>query len=373
MTEIDAAAVDALLTRAAREVDEGLLPSCQVALAKDGELVVNEAFGAATIDSRFTIFSATKAFVASVVWQLIGEGLLDPDQLVSDLLPSFGTNGKDVITLDHVLQHTSGFPMAPLSGPEWDTHEGRAAAFSRWRLNWDVGTKFEYHPTSAHWVLAELIHAVTGEDHTDAVRTRVAEPLGLKAFTLGVAEEDQGDIQTLAPCGDPASPDELEAALGIREIPVGEVTEEALLGLNDPAARRVGLPGGGGVSTAADVATFYQALLHNTGGLWDASVLEDVTSVVRNTFPDPMLGSPINRTRGLVLAGDDGRSNLRGMGRTVSPGTFGHNGAGGQVAWADPASGLSFAYLTNGLDRNFLREHRRTTALASLAGVCATV
>jgi CubicO group peptidase (beta-lactamase class C family) len=371
MTTIDAAAVDALLTRAAREVDEGLLPSCQVALAKDGELVVDEAFGSATTDSRFTIFSATKAFVASVVWQLMGEGLLDPARPVVELLPSFGTNGKDVITLDHVLQHTSGFPMAPLGAPEWDTHEGRAAAFSRWRLNWEVGSQFEYHPTSAHWVLAELIHAVTGLDHTEAVRTRVAEPLGLKAFTLGVAAADQGDIQTLAACGEVAGPDELEATLGIREIPVGEVTEQALLGLNDPKAREVGLPGGGGVSNAADVATFYQALLHNTGGLWDADVLADVTGVVRNTFPDPLLGHPINRTRGLVVAGDDGRSNLRGMGRTVSPRAFGHNGAGGQVAWADPESGLSFCYLTNGLDRNFLREHRRTTAVASLAAVCA--
>ena len=64
-------------------------------------------------------------------------------------------------------------------------------------------------------------------------------------------------------------------------------------------------------------------------------------------------------------------SHLRGMGRTVSPAAFGHNGAAGQVAWADPASGLSFCYLTNGRDLNILREHRRTTAVASLAAVCA--
>ena len=60
------------------------------------------------------------------------------------------------------------------------------------------------------------------------------------------------------------------------------------------------------------------------------------------------------------------------MGRTVSPRAVGHNGAGGQIAWADPATGLSFAYVTNGLDQHILREPRRTTALASLAAVCAT-
>ena len=50
---------------------------------------------------------------------------------------------------------------------------------------------------------------------------------------------------------------------------------------------------------------------------------------------------------------------------------FGHGGAGGQIAWADPATGLSFAYLTNGHDRDLLREGRRIIALSSLAAVCA--
>jgi CubicO group peptidase (beta-lactamase class C family) len=200
---------------------------------------------------------------------------------------------------------------------------------------------------------------------------RVLEPLGLSQFVLGPALDEQERIADLVLVGEPATPDELEAALGIREIDVGEVTDEALIGLNDPATRTIGLPGGGGISTAADVASFYQALLHDSKGLWDPAVLADVTGVVRNTFPDPMLGHPINRTRGLVVAGDDGRSNLRGMGRTVSPAAFGHNGAAGQIAWADPATGISFCYLTSGRDLNLLRENRRTTALASLAAVCA--
>ena len=60
------------------------------------------------------------------------------------------------------------------------------------------------------------------------------------------------------------------------------------------------------------------------------------------------------------------------MGHTVSPLTVDHNGAKGQIAWGDPVSGLSFGYCTNGLDEHFLREARRTTALASLAGTCGT-
>jgi len=375
MTTLDRSAVDALLDRARRDIDSGLLPSCQVALALDGEVLVHEALGDATPETRYTIFSATKPFIASLIWQLLGEGAVTPEQPVADLIPEFGSNGKDEITLDHVLQHTSGFPYAPLGPPRWDTHEGRRQSFAEWRLNWPVGTRYEYHPTSAHWVLAEIVHAVTGEDHTDALRRRVLEPLGLSSFRLGPSPQEQAalgaDIADLVLGGEPATPDELEAALGIREIPVGEVTDEALMNLNTPAARAVGLPGGGGISNAADVALFYQALLHDPKGLWDPGVLNDATTVVRNTFPDPLLGHPANRTRGLIVAGDDGRSNVRGMGRTVSPRAFGHNGAAGQVAWADPATGLSFCYLTNGRDLHVLREHRRTTAVASLAAVCA--
>ncbi len=371
MTNLDPAAVDALLARARREVDDGLLPSCQLALACDGEVVLEEAFGDATVDTRYTMFSATKPIVASVVWQLLGEGLVQPETRIADLIPEFGSHGKDVVTLDHVLLHTSGFPRGPLGPPRWDTHEGRREAYASWHLSWDVGTRYEYHPTSAHWVLADVIHAVTGEDHRDAIRRRVIDPLGLEKLAVGVPAADQGDIVDVVLTGEPATPDELEAAIGVRSIDVGEVTDEALLSLSRPPAREVGLPGGGGISNAADLTRFYQAVLHDPKGLWDPAIREDATTVVRNTFPDPMLGVPANRTRGLVLAGDDGRSHLRGLGRTVSPGAFGHNGAAGQIAWADPATGLSFAYLTNGRDQHFLREHRRTTALASLAAVCA--
>ena len=74
---LDTAAIDGLVARARREVDEGLLPSAQVALAYDGELVMSETFGDATPDTRYVVYSATKAFVAGAMWALIGDGLVD--------------------------------------------------------------------------------------------------------------------------------------------------------------------------------------------------------------------------------------------------------------------------------------------------------
>ena len=85
-----------------------------------------------------------------------------------------------------------------------------------------------------------------------------------------------------------------------------------------------------------------------------------------------MTGVPANRTLGLIQAGDDGKSNLRGMGHTVSPLAVGHNGAKGQIAWGDPVSGLSLGYCTNGLDRHAIREPRRTSSISSVAARCTT-
>jgi CubicO group peptidase (beta-lactamase class C family) len=369
---VDAGRLEELRTRVRREIDAGLLPSCQFALARDGRLAAFESFGDADPDTRYVIFSATKAFVASAAWLLIGEGSLDIGRRVAEYIPEFATNGKDVVTVEQVMLHTSGFPRAPLGPPAWADRDRRLEAFAKWRLNWEPGTAHEYHPTSAHWVLAELIERISGRDYRDFVHERVTDALGLPRV-VGIPPTDQDDIAELALCGEPASPDELEAIFGVPELPVTEVTDDALLSFNRPDVRAVGVPGGGGVATAATVALFYQALLHNTEELWDPDVLADATSRVRNTFPDMLaLGAPANRALGVVVAGDDGNANRRGFGHTQSPGTFGHNGAGGQIAWADPESGLSFCYLTNGRDVNPIREGRRSIGISSRAAVCAS-
>jgi CubicO group peptidase (beta-lactamase class C family) len=343
---LDRAVVDQLAERIERDVDEGLLPAAQFALALEGEIVEERAFGEAGPDTRFCLFSATKPFVAATVWRLIGAGELDPVLPVTTWFPAFGANGKEAITLQQVMLHTAGFPSAPMGPAHWSDRAARQARMAAWRLNWEPGTRYEYHPTAAHWVLAELIEAVTGSDFRKAVHT------------------------ALRLVGEHATADELMAAFGVPELPATEVTDEAVSRFNEPEVRAVGVPGGGGFARAVDVARFYQALLHGREDVWPAELLQDVTTNVRNRMADPA-GTPANRTLGLLVAGDDGFAHVRGFGRTVSPGTFGHNGAGGQIAWADPATGLSFAFVTNGYDRHEVRQPRRTTSLGSLAAITA--
>jgi CubicO group peptidase (beta-lactamase class C family) len=125
--------------------------------------------------------------------------------------------------------------------------------------------------------------------------------------------------------------------------------------------------------SAADLALFYQALLNGgraLGGkeIWREETLNEALKV-RNHFPD-LLGVPVNRALGVVIAGDE-RRNARGFGHTNSPLAFGHGGAGGQIAWGDPETGISLGYCTSGHDRNVIRQARRGIGISSRAASCA--
>jgi CubicO group peptidase (beta-lactamase class C family) len=354
---VDRGKLDDLLGRARVEIDRGILPACQLALAKDGELVAFETYGDATNDTRFAIFSQTKAFICSVMWMLLGEGSVSTDRVVADLVPGFGATGKDAITLEHVLSHGAGFPSAFLNPYIWDDVDRRREAFASWPLDWEPGTRFEYHALSGHWVLCDIIETLTGSGFREVLRQRVIEPLGLKTFVLG-GKQAAGPIAPLVIVGEPRP--ELEPP-----------QHHHLMALADPGLREVGIPAGGGVSTAADVAMFYQALLHNRDEMWHEPTLRDATSNIRNAHPDPGRGVPMNYGLGVRIAGDDGMAaSLRGL--ADGPRVFGHDGAGGQIAWADPDSGLSFCYLTNGLDDDLLRQGKRFAGISNRALACGS-
>ena len=365
MTGIDAKAVEALIERARRDVDSGLLPAAQFALALDGEIVVSEALGDCTPDTRFHTYSAIKPSVALTAMQLAAEGLFDIGAPVRDVLESFGAGGKGAITVSQVLLHAGGFPYAPLGRTEATDRAARLAAYASWRTDWEPGTRFEYHALSAHWVLADIITEVTGLPYADVIAERVMNPAGCSRW-LGIGIDDQADVADVVGVGSEPTPEEL-AALGLDELP-GGVGEEALMAFNRPWLRAAGVPGGGGIARAGEMARWYQAVLHNTGGFLHAEVRRDAM-VVRQDHPD-WTGTPANRSHAFVLAGGDGKAGMRGHGQGASAEAFGHGGAAGQIAWADPVSGISFAYLTNGLDRNDLASARRRVALSTRALAC---
>jgi CubicO group peptidase (beta-lactamase class C family) len=343
--------IDELLATANADVENGWLPSCQLAVARNGELVAFETFGDASADSRYCIFSATKPIVASAVWLLIGEGKLDVSRRVVDYIPEFGDNGKDAVTVEQVMLHTSGFPNAKMQEVAGADAAQRLETIAQWELEWEPGTRFEYHGSSAHWVLVELIERLGGSDFRDYIEQRVTTPLGLPRL-LGIREGEQTNIATLTPVGD---------GEGERLVHLER--------LNQPDVRAAGVPGYGAIMRAADLALFYQGVMNNPGGLWDAAVLEDAKTNVRCDFPDNLLSVPAHRTLGLVLAGDDGQHFMRygSFGVANSPRSIGHAGAHMQIGWADPETGISFAYCTNGLDADVMKEGARGVNLSGIA------
>jgi CubicO group peptidase (beta-lactamase class C family) len=366
---LDAVRIEDLRGRVQHALEKGPLPSIQIALAKNGKLALFETFGAADNTTRYNVYSCTKPLVASAIWQLMGEGKVQVERTVAHYIPGFAENGKQNITVEQLLCHTAGFPRAKMESPDWLTRQGRVERMRQWRLNWEPGSRMEYHPLSAHWALAELIESVTGSDYRSYIQSRIIEPLELGALRLGVPAAEQGDIAHLTHVGEPLASAELKKLFG-SAIEWPNTVDDNLLMFNDSEVRALGIPGGGAVSTAADMALFYQALMHNEHQLWDARVLADAIGRVRVDFPDPITSAPANRGLGVVIAGSGKYLPYRGMGDKVSPKAFGHQGVGGQVAWGDPETGISFCLLTNGLDVNPLRSAQLCAAASNRAGLC---
>jgi CubicO group peptidase (beta-lactamase class C family) len=373
---VDSEKLEAVFARARRDVDDGVLPSAQVAVARRGRIAGVRTFGSAvqggvekpaTDGTLYCIYSCTKAVVGVAVWALLEDGLLRLEERVAEIIPEFATNGKDVITVEQVLLHTGGFPRAPFHPDGWSDRAKLHEAFARWRLTWEPGSRYEYHATSAHWVLAAIIERRTGVDFRDYVRERITGLMGLEELFVGLPvayNARVADVRYVVEAVEPPGG-------------WGEVTPETILRFNQPDKRAAGVPGAGGIASAAELALFYQPLIN--GGLTanGARVLKPETIAFATTVRtddrhrDPAFGTPVNRALSVVVAGDDGQAYMRGFGRTVGPRAFGHGGAGGQVGWGDPDTGISLGYCTNGFV-DWMTLGRRITAISSLAAVCAT-
>jgi CubicO group peptidase (beta-lactamase class C family) len=373
---IDSSRLEALFERAEKEVDEGLLPSSQIAVARNGKLAGMRTVGRvrhqgreapATNDTLYCVFSSTKAITSAAAWILIQEGKLSVDEEVADIIPEFGAHGKESVTVEQLFTHTAGFPMAPFPPAEFLDRERRLEHFARWRLNFEPGTRFVYHPSSSMYVIAEIIERRSGVSYGDFVRERIADPLGLDDLWCGLPDDRHERLADIQYVGQALTEADYER-LGFPVPPVTEVTEENLMRFNEADVRRAGIPGGGGTMTAADLALFYQALLGEIGGdtIWRPETIAMAREVRTGDLRDPLFGKLANRGLGLMIAGDAER-NYRGFGHTNSEQAFGHGGAGGQIGWADPATGISIGYCTNGHDRDTIRQARRGIGISSRA------
>lgn len=318
-----------------RHIEEGRYPGAQIAIARHGKLALFRSYGQAsaeprreaTDDTLFLLFSNTKVLTTAALWSLMEEGLVSITDKVADHLPDFAARGKGDITLFQVATHQAGFPSGNCTRESWADHALMRREVCDFSLEWTPGAKLQYHPRSAHLTIAMVLEAITGKDFRDVIRERVIAPLGLEDdIFVGVPPAQQ------ARCADVYAPAD------------GETRD------NSEEFRAAGLPHGGGFATARGMAAFYQALAHQgrLGGvrLFSPRLIAFVSRDFTGDKPDVYMSDiPMHRGIGPHSRGLGER--IRGLGSLGHPGTFGHGGVGSSYCWADPASGVSFSYLTN--------------------------
>lgn len=341
-----------------RHVAEGHHPGAQVAVARHGRLALFRSFGTARVEdgraadarSLFLMYSNTKVVTAAAVWMLVEEGALRFSDTIAQHVPEFAANGKGGITVLQLLTHQGGFPSAVVPEACWEDHGLLRKTVADFTLEWTPGSKVQYHPASAHWTAAVLIEALTGQDFRAFIRERVIVPLGL---------HDEIFV------GLPAS--EQDRAAGIYDPPEeGRFT--ARLPENTAAGRAAGIPGGGGYGSARGMAAFYQ-MLGAGGVLGGVRVLSPrmIEFVTRNFTADRIdeaMGLPMCRGIGPHSRGE--YPVARGLGAIAHPRTFGHGGVGSSYCWADPTSGVSFAFFSNCRQTEDFH-NRRMDEISSLA------
>ncbi len=362
-----------LLEHAVAAVAEGPWTDQLLHLRRGDEVLLDAVVGGPA-DRRVLVYSATKGVVNAAFATLVDDGDVEVEAPVTDVLPWFTGDGKQDVTIEHVLLHTAGMPAAPMRPDEGADPARRRERMQRWRTMHAPGAESRYHPTAAHWVLQAIAEEVTGTPLPELVRQRLLEPLGLGATSLGADADADPRIHLPHAVGE-ETPDEVLAALRAQGMDLaatlGEAATRYLLRLGRPEFFRAGVPAAGLVTQAREVAEVYAALASGRPRLWSDEVRHAFTTQVRSTLPSAIIGGPSNRSLGMMVSGDDGLAPMRGMPSTLGPRVFGQWGSGGNVAWADPDTGLVLCAFTSSVHRDPLQWYARMTALNDLAAAAA--
>ena len=324
-------------------------------------------------DTLVLVYSTSKGLSAMVLALCHTRGWLDYDERVSTYWPEFAQAGKEAVTVRQLLAHEAGLPVVdePLDADILADHDRLAAAIAGQRPAWKPGSRHGYHGVSLGWYEGELVRRVDPEGRTlgRLFAEEIAAPLGLDIH-FGVPDEIPGSrlarIERVSP---------LRAAPQMRHLPTGmalamanprSLTFKTFANprlrmpsdLDRKEYRRVEFPAGGAVGGARDIARAYAAFAADPPELVSQETMAELTR-----FPDP----PARGWHDEVLKVDTAFSlgfarPLHDFGFGVSPRAFGHPGAGGSFAFADPDRGVAFAYVMNRLGF-YLNDDPREKAL----------
>ena len=301
-------------------------------------------------DTPSVIFSCTKGVMSVLVARLVEQGLVDYDAPLARYWPEFAAAGKAAITVREALSHRAGllaidrdFTVDELC--DWNTMvEALAAQAPLFKP--DSG--YAYHPITHGWLSGELVRRVTGM-MPGAYLEQLTGPLGADLW-IGIPDRVvPAHLTVIPPDPQPTLPPPPEPNWPERALSFGNALPLALAtptgGFNDRRLLAAQLPGAGGVATADGLATFWSAAVARTEGLRTVGP-EVIARATREVSGGPGIypGLPPYYRWGMGFMLD---AEAR---RLLTARSFGHDGAGGQVAFADPEYRVGFAYLTNRME-----------------------
>ncbi len=343
--------------------------SAQLCIYQHGHQVADLAVGEhLELDSLIGLYSSSKGIAALIVGQLADRGLLDFDKPVASYWPEFAAAGKSQLTVGTALSHRAG--LIGVAGgftlQELLDQQPLAARLAAQRPYWQPGTAHGYHAFTVGTIVAELVQRVTGERFQDFYERELRAPLNADCY-FGVPDSARHRLMDVLP----AAADPL-AAVELTELQAVAFGSNGSDAVPPPAdlpnrsdVRRAGHPAMGGIGNARGLARLYACAITEVGGhqrLLSARTIERM-SAEQAAGPDLVLGKP---TRYGVLF--QLPSGTKPFGASLA---FGHDGRGGGLGYADPATELSMGYLTSRLPVPGGVDHR-ALELSALAQACAT-
>ena len=335
---------------------------------KDGAEVVSLAGGWCdrqqsrpwTAGTSVLVWSATKGPAAACVLHAMQEHGLNLESRVAEVWPEFAAGGKAEVTLGQALSHQAGVPVLERVASVFD-HAEVAASIASQAVHWERGAGHGYGPRVFGFLLDELVRRMAGAPLGEYWRRVFGEPLGLE-FWMGIPEEVQERVASVFPAKSAPPNDRFYTAFATP----GSFTIRAfgspqglhgVASLNTREARAGSFPGFGGIGTARGLAKFYAMLA--CGGLWEGRrffepwVMDWMTTTLTQG-EDRVLLMETAFSAGFVRdpQGADGRKLRAHFGPSVR--AFGHPGAGGSLAFADPENGVGFAYVMNQMEPGVL-------------------
>jgi CubicO group peptidase (beta-lactamase class C family) len=320
----------------------------QLAAYVRGELVVDLWTGPDfTADTLTGVFSSTKGAAHLVVALLVQDGVLDPDQRVSHYWPEFAGAGKQDITLRELLAHRAGVVGADAGFSLEELADDRliAARLASQRPYWRPGTAFGYHAYVIGALTGEVVRRATGRTIQELFEERVRAPYRLD-FHLGLPEELEPRFATTLPM--------LPTPEQQAEIDADVTGDESLAGIafndhradapelwefpNQRIVRAGGQASAGGVASARGLAGMYAAATTGLGGRSPLLKPDTMAEFAQIQSIGYDVVSRVHKAFGL------GFSAVVEFYPFLGQGAFGHSGAAGSQALADPRSGLAYGY-----------------------------